>query len=323
VQQAYKEALHHFQDMLDIKPQGAAFDMHPSYNSSALARSLEVERYFEVQHHHAHFCSCLGENGIRGSALGVVLDGTGYGTDGALWGFELLKGDYQDFQRLAHLQYVPLPGADAAIKNPWRIAAAYLKHFLGLKGTRAAQKAFAKKSQELEIILWQLEEGFNIAQTCGCGRLFDAVAAFLGICLQSDYEGQAAAGLGEMAWAESKKRSFIKPYYLTFKEGIWDPTSLWYEICLDITKGVEPGKIALKFHFAVIEAVVEGVSWAVGQTGINTVALSGGVWQNRLFSTYVPEKLHQLGYTVLKHRFVPANDGGISLGQALIAAERW
>lgn len=320
VQNAFRENLDGWRKLLRVEPTLAACDPHPGYESSRLAQNLGLP-LFQVQHHHAHLASCLAENGSEGPALGLILDGTGAGEDGRAWGFELLAGDFTHYRRLAHLQYVPLPGGDLAVRKPWRTAVAYLSTFLGSEGEALALKLFGAYGPELEAVLLQLRRRLNTPEACGAGRLFDAVAAVCGLAAENTYDGQAAIELGELAAKNDKLAE--GSYHLPLLGDTWDPRPLWYELALDLTAGVSPGFIGVRFHRAVAKAVVEGAQTAREATGLNVVALAGGVWQNTLLLETVRKDLTDLAFQVLLPRQAPPNDGGLALGQAMIAAWRW
>lgn len=192
--------LRHMQKRLGVNPAIVAYDAHPDYASARVARQLAARAYVPVQHHHAHLAACLAENGLANeTVIGVLLDGSGYGTDGHLWGFEIFTGSYAGFQRRYHLAYVPLPGGAAAVRQPWRTAVAYLATFLGAAGKAYARTFFPGKNKELDVIARMAATGFNSPLSSGCGRLFDAVSALLGLCRENTCEGQAAMALAKAA----------------------------------------------------------------------------------------------------------------------------
>jgi len=304
------------QKLTDATPEIVAYDAHPEYASARVARRIPARAYFAVQHHHAHLASCLAENGLENEeVIGAVLDGTGYGTDGRLWGFEILTGNYDHFQRRFHLAYVPLPGGEAAIRRPWRAAAAYLLAFLGEEGRKYAGMIFPGKN--LDVIEKMVISGFNSPLSSGCGRLFDAVSAILGICLENTYEGQAAVELGE-AVPETADKDF-QPYPYEIIEGVIRPDKMLAEILNEKMAGVPVQSISARFHRTLVSMVGEAVGRVSAATGIKKVALSGGTWQNQYLFRTAKEFLSARGFKVLYHRQVPANDGGIALGQAMIA----
>ncbi|MBE0465769.1 MAG: carbamoyltransferase HypF [Candidatus Desulforudis sp.] len=311
-----------FQRLLDIEAEIVGYDMHPDYRSSRLAEKMPARARFAVQHHHAHLAACLADNGLEERAIGVILDGTGYGPDGTLWGFEVLTGDYLDFTREIHLAPVPLPGGEAAVRHPWRTAVAYLLSYLGEEGAAAAERRFGDRGRELEVVQRMLTRGFNTPPSAGCGRLFDAVAALAGVCTRSTYEGQAAIELGELVLEDARGRE-LPPYSYSIKEGVISASGTIAGVVEDLERGAAAAVIATRFHNTVLEMVREAVRRVSAATGLETVALSGGTWQNRYLFQRARETLPAEGFRVLTHRRVPANDGGLCLGQSMIAYRRW
>ena len=312
----------HWQRLLGVTPEIVAFDLHPDYKSAALARQIPAQKHFGVQHHHAHLAACLADNKVMDNeeVMGVILDGTGYGTDECLWGFEFLAGNYHSFKRRYHLAYVPLPGGEKAIRQPWRTAVAYLITFMGEEGAELAQSFFSGK--EVFLVARILESKLNLPLACGCGRLFDAVAALLGVCLENTYEGQAATELGELVLPIDEGVR-LKPYPYEIKREIISPTRLIREILNDRKKGVAATVIATKFHQTLSYLICDIISKLACETGLKKVALSGGSWQNRYLFQATRRQLTSQGYQVLYHKQLPANDGGIALGQAMVADRRW
>jgi hydrogenase maturation protein HypF len=312
----------HWQRLLGITPEIVAFDLHPDYKSSEVARQIPAQKHIGVQHHHAHLAACLADNKVEDDeeVMGVILDGTGYGTDGCLWGFEFLTGSYHSFKRRYHLAYVPLPGGEKAIRQPWRTAVAYLITFMGEEGTELAQSLFPDK--EVFLVARILESKLNLPLACGCGRLFDAVAATLGVCLENTYEGQAATELGELV-LPIEEGAMLKPYPYEIKGEIIRPTWLIREILNDQKKGVAVPVIVTKFHQTLSYLICDIINKLAGETGLKKVALSGGSWQNRYLFQAIRRQLTSQGYQVLYHKQIPANDGGIALGQAMVADRRW
>jgi len=252
----------------------------------------------------------------------VILDGTGYGPDGTLWGFEVLTGDYLGFKREMHLAPVPLPGGEAAVRQPWRTAVAYLLTGLGADGERVAGELFGTRGSELEVVCRMVRRGFNAPPSSGCGRLFDAVAALTGVCTRSSYEGQAAIQLGELILDDARGRE-LPPYPYSIEENVILAFGTIAAVVDDVARGVETAVIATRFHNTVLEMVRDAVRRVGAATGLKTVALSGGTWQNRYLFQRARETLAADGFRVLTHRQVPANDGGLCLGQAMIAYRRW
>lgn len=305
------------QKVTNIQPRTIAYDLHPHYGISALARKLPAKFRISVQHHHAHMAACMAENGLDQEVIGVICDGTGYGTDGCIWGFEILTGDYLGFERKYHLSYLPLPGGENAIKKAWRMGVAYLYQYLGQEGLELAFDLFPQKKSEIILTVKMLGQNFNSPLTSSCGRLFDAVSALLGICLENTYEGQAAVELGELAGAAVKGR-----YPFVMSDGVINPGPMIEGIVHDLRSGVDSGVIATLFHNTLIAMVIEAATRVGKQTGLDKVVLSGGSFQNKYFFLGVSQRLEDTGFRVYYHRQVPANDGGISPGQAMIAARR-
>lgn len=328
-QRAFKESLAGFCRLIRAEPEAVACDMHPDYHVSRLARSLPARYRAEVQHHHAHMAACMAENGLEGPVVGIILDGTGYGVDGRIWGFEILRGDYLDFTREYHLAYTPLPGGERAVKNPWLTAVSYLVTFLGEQGQMAAGRLFPERAGELKIVEKMVDSGVNSPPASSCGRLFDAVSAILGVCRENTYEGQAAIELGELVpWFPSEKdTSFIKvklnPYPFVIKGKAISPAAMLAEILDNLNRGMPPALVARRFHDTVAAMVVEAAGRVRERTGLNRVVLSGGCWHNRYLLGVAREVLRGKGFEVFYHRLVPPGDGGISLGQALVGYRRW
>jgi hydrogenase maturation protein HypF len=342
------ETLEHFQSTIDlyknlfnVDPELIAYDLHPDYLSTRYARELEEAgaKTIGILHHHAHIASCMAENGINSPVIGVVLDGTGWGNDGNIWGGEYVVADYNSFTRSAHLEYLPLAGGDTATKRPYRITAGYL---LSLLGDKALDKAISLSPQyynrfngestesfhsalsptECKIIKQQIQKKINTPQTSSMGRLFDAVSALIGVREVIDYEGQAAIEL-EMAAHAVEEHSDIGsyPYAIVDSDGmqIIKLADLFSAIIEDIAGKQPRESIAMKFHRTVANMSVDICRHLSEQTGIKKVALSGGVFQNRLLLRQLTALLEKDGFHVITHRLVPCNDGCISLGQAVIA----
>ncbi|MBN2186388.1 MAG: carbamoyltransferase HypF [Dehalococcoidia bacterium] len=333
------ETLEHFSHTISlykklfrIEPEIIAHDLHPNYLATKYAQQLGESglKLIPVQHHHAHIVSCMVDNGLQSPIIGVALDGTGMGGDGHIWGGEFMVADYQSFNRVGHLEYLPLPGGDAAIKRPYRIAIAYI---LSLLGESALNQGLAFMRQvgevEVEVIKRQIERKINTPLTSSMGRLFDAVSALTGIRSEVDYEGQAAVELEMAAYKAcpehdggiNNKESF--PYSMIEDNGIRivQLGALLSAIIEGLKQGISsPGRISVKFHNTVALMVSEVCRLIANETGINQIALSGGVFQNRLLLRKTVTSLEKGGFTVFTHQQVPCNDGGISLGQAVIAS---
>jgi hydrogenase maturation protein HypF len=286
--------------MLGVRPQLIAHDLHPDYHSTRWALEQDAET-LGVQHHHAHAASCLAEHGESGPALALVFDGTGYGADGTLWGGELLRCDLEGFERLAHLEPVPLPGGEAAIREPWRVAASYLE--------RAERPVPFKRWPEVRQSL-----KVNAPLSSGMGRLFDAIAAILGVREEVSYEGQAAIELEHLA-GETE----AAPYDCRVEDGLIHGHDLVAAVHDDLAAGRTREEIAAAFHEGVAQAAAASCAKVAEP---RTVVLSGGSFQNLRLLESTRARLAKLGLRVLTHRLVPPNDGGISYGQAAIAARR-
>ena len=299
-----------------------AHDLHPDYASTHVATALAAERGIArrvaVQHHHAHVAACVAEFGVRGPVIGVVFDGAGLGTDGAVWGGEFLVVDGANFTRSGHLAYVPLPGGDAAARRPWRAAAAHVARVNG-----AAQRLADIRPPDVGDDEWNLVQQLIVRpdrspRTSSVGRLFDAVASMLGVCHVASFEGEAAMRLEALAH-ERVTRSY--PVTLS-GGGCWtsDPASIVAEVATDLARGRDRAEIATAFHGAVRDLVVLGCERIREETGLDTVVLSGGVFANVLLAGSARDTLAARRFRVLVPRLVPVNDGGLSLGQAYIAA---
>jgi hydrogenase maturation protein HypF len=323
----FEKTLFLYKKLFRIQPEIVAYDLHPEYLSTKYALELDNRsshlRLVPVQHHHAHIVSCMADNKIESPVIGVALDGTGYGSDRRIWGGEFMVADYKGFQRLGHLEYLPLPGGAAAIKRPYRTATGYLVRLLG-DGSLYPRPDFLKHIDpvEIELIRQQLQTGLNSPLNSSMGRLFDAVSALIGIRGEIDYEGQAAVELEMAAYdAIGKVGDSDYPFSITGSDGvrIIQLKDLFTDIVEELHQGISKATIAAKFHNTVAKMICEMSRIIAGETGINQVALSGGCFQNRLLFRKVVPMLESAGLSVLVHRQVPCNDGGISLGQAVIA----
>jgi len=323
----FQNTLALYKKLFRIEPEIAAYDLHPEYLSTKYA--LELGNQFShlklvpVQHHHAHIASCMVDNKVKSPVIGVALDGTGYGSDGRIWGGEFLVADYKGFQRMGHLEYLPLPGGAAAIKRPYRTAIGYLLTLLG-DDSISPKLAFLKQvdAVEIELIKRQIQTGLNSPLASSMGRLFDTVSALLGIRGEIDYEGQAAVELEMAAYdAVDKVGNDSYPYSIIEHDGtnIIQLKELLSAIVGDLYNGVSKATISARFHNTVARMICEMCQLIAKSTGINQVALSGGVFQNRLLLRKVVPLLEPADFSVLTHKQVPCNDGGISLGQAVIA----
>ncbi len=324
------ETLEHFENtialyekMFRIKPEVLAADMHPDYLATKWAQArAEQEKLplVTVQHHHAHSVSCMVENGVTEPVIGVAFDGTGYGTDGHIWGGEFMTADYQGFKRRGHLEYLPLPGGAAAIKKPYRTAIGYLYTLLGEEVLTEGLPCLDRVDKiELELIKQQIDKKINSPLNSSCGRLFDAVAALSGVCGVINYDAQAAIEL-EMA-ASDERVEGAYPFTVTLNDDmrIIGLKELLAAIVSELKAGVPIAKISAKFHNTISQIIVKMCSELAEESGLKTVALSGGCFQNRRLLKQVTDELKRSRLKVITHHKVPCNDGGISLGQAVIA----
>jgi len=313
--------IEHMKRILDITPQALACDLHPDYLSTryALEQKEAGMDLVQVQHHHAHIVSCMAENRIQGKLIGLAFDGTGYGADGAIWGGEFLIADETGFDRAGHLAYVPLPGGAAAIREPWRMAASYLHTVFG-KSMRDLDLPMIREidAKKLAFVQDMMVKGVNCPRTSSMGRLFDAIAAMLGICYTVAYEGQAAMEL-EMLAADGELGSYPFEW---LSEGSYQilPHPIISGVVRDMEKHVSPAVISARFHRTII-CMTAALCRAIRQdSGLNRVALSGGVFQNAMLLKGLIRELSADRFKVFSQALVPTNDGGISLGQAVCAA---
>jgi len=315
--ESFRCAVDHLQSLLDLRPQIVAHDLHPHFFSTRFALELPQVRRVAVQHHHAHLASCLAENGIADEALGVIFDGFGYGADGHAWGGEFLLGGCAGYRRLGHLAYLPMPGGDAATREPWRMAFSALVRAYGRDLPRLP---FIDEIAERDrrILQQMMAKGINSPLTSSCGRLFDAVAALTGVRGRVGYEGQAALEL-EQAIAGDEEGSY--PLELTEKDGLLvvDPAPLIRAVVDDLRCRASVSVISARFHNALAATIGEVCRRLRAATGQERVVLSGGVFQNRYLTERASRELQASGFEVITHSLAPPNDGGLALGQAVIA----
>ncbi len=319
----FKEAIQHLERILEIQPQVIAYDLHPGYFSTKWALAQKNVQLVGVQHHHAHIASCMAENHLEGKVIGFALDGTGYGRDEKIWGGEVLIADYYDFQRAAHLDYVPMPGGQRAIGEPWRMAVGFLQHHFG-REFLGWKIPFVQNLNRLrtEILLRMMAQEVNAPQTSSCGRLFDAVAALVGLRDVVNYDAQAAIEL-EMAIAGSDSEGAY-PVDLNLRDGTWilDSKRLFRSIVDDLEQETPVAAISRRFHNGLVLAFKDVAQRLRNTSGLNRVCLSGGTFHNVYLLTHLQDALENDGFEVFTQREVPAGDGGLSLGQAIIAAHR-
>jgi hydrogenase maturation protein HypF len=341
---SFEEGVVHFERLFRVNPEAIAYDLHPDYLATryALARAQkESLPAFGVQHHHAHICACMAEHGLSGDhpVIGVSFDGTGYGEDGAIWGGEFLLANYAGYQRLAHLKYVPLPGGDKAIREPWRQALAWLAASgqeweedlppvsEALHGNVSRGQSRPSGAEVLRVLEHQLQTGINAPLTSSMGRLFDAAAALAGVRQVVNYEAQAAIEFESLAdQDEGGVYSFevLSPGagVSTSESWVISPAPVFQGIVEDLRRNVPVGRISARFHNGIAQMVLDVLVAMRNSLGVSTIALSGGVWQNLLLLQKTLTLLSQNNFHVLIHNLVPTNDAGISLGQAISTAYR-
>jgi hydrogenase maturation protein HypF len=348
-----------FKRILEVEPQLLAYDLHPDYFSTRWALSQTRLERVGVQHHHAHIASCMAENHLDGKVIGIALDGTGYGTDGAVWGGEVLLATYADFERIAHLDYVPMPGGAAAITEPWRMAVSYLhKHFgeafldldipfvrehdvgahrdaplhesareleagaHGLPPEAMRQAGHAPLRKRVAVLVRMADRGVNSPLTSSCGRLFDAVSALAGIRKRVNYEAQAAIELEAAIADEGEGAGY--PFEVQPDGSGWviDTRPMFAALVNDLKCGVPAGIVSRRFHEGFVEVLARVARLIRAKTGLQNICLSGGSFQNVFLLEHLKRRLEAEGLTVFTHSEVPCGDGGLSLGQALVAAHR-
>jgi hydrogenase maturation protein HypF len=317
----YQEALERMKRVLDVEPKVVAYDLHPDYLATRFAKILPTEGKIGVQHHHAHIASVMAEHHLEGPVIGVSFDGTGYGTDGQIWGGEFLLAEEGRFERLGHLAYLPMPGGEAAILEPWRMAVAYMQ-LSGFPVEECRNLLPGIGEESLKVVFRLAETRFNSPLTSSAGRLFDAAAALLGFQGQVTYEGQAACELEALVESADGGEPYPfaqvgeKPFEL-------DLRSMFRGMVDDLRRGEGKGTVAGKFHATLTRAIVDACAGLSRALDLKTVALSGGVFQNRILLESVRQKLLDMGLNPLSNQTVPVNDGGISLGQAWVALKWW
>src|SRR5215204_6535728 len=328
---SFKQGIEHYCTLFDVSPELIAYDLHPEYLSTKYARELEETGLpaVGVQHHHAHVASCLADNerSEEERVIGVALDGTGYGTDGAIWGGEFFEGSLEEgFTRRAHLEYAPLPGGSAAIRQPWRMALAQLIGLFGEAETLGLPLAAVRKAGErnVRLIARLVEHRLNTPLTSSAGRLFDAVAALIGVpgSARATYEGQAAIEL-ELTANGPTNRSY--PIRLRPEGDTWivETREIIAAVVEDLLSGRPASEISANFHRTMARIVAKICDKLRESGGVNAVALSGGTFQNMLLLTQSTNLLEEKSFVVHTHRRVPANDGGLALGQAILADKQF
>lgn len=327
-QRVFERAVAQLESITGVRPETLVRDRHPGYRSAGWAdRNAAHRPVVRVQHHHAHIAAAMAEHGLDGTrpVIGVAFDGTGHGDDGAVWGGEFLCADYDRFTRFGHLAYVPLPGGDAAVRRPYRMALAHLRA-AGIDWSDDLACTTACPPDELHVLERQLERGLNCVPTSSMGRLFDAVSSLAGVCHRAGYEAQAAVELEGAALHapadDTTAYAFALHASQESRDGAVraDPAPVLAAIVGDLRVGVEPALVAARFHRGVTGLVHRMCARARERHGLDTVALTGGVFANTLLSSACAAALREDGFTVLRHHLVPPNDGGLALGQLMVAA---
>lgn len=317
----YTESLDRFLRLFRVKPSLVVCDLHPDYLSTRFAETYAAMNgdlpLIRVQHHHAHLAACMAEHVLDEKVIGICLDGVGYGTDGHIWGFELMLCDLDNFERINHLEYVPQPGGDKATLEPWRMALSYLYQYVDHDIERS-DLSFIKQIgyEKINIVKTAIINKINTPLTSSAGRLFDAVAAMTGICLYSAFHAEAPMRLENMIDPDETGSYHFHP-----GETI-DPGPMIRDIVRDINNKVPPGKISTKFHRSVVNIIIQSAINLRAESGINKVVLSGGTFQNRFIMTETENGLFKNNFKVFTPSLYPSNDGGIALGQLMIAAKR-
>ncbi len=313
----YEQTIRQFIHLFRIKPALLAVDMHPDYISGKIAQNYPGLPLVRVQHHHAHIASCMAEHGLNEKVIGVALDGTGYGSDGNIWGAEFLVCDLVDYRRITHFDYVPLPGGDLATEEPWRMAVSYLYRLYGASLVNL-DLPFLKQTdpQKVELLIKMIEKKINCPLVSSTGRLFDAVSALLNLCFIAKFPAEGPMRLESIVQkGVPEKYTFQKKNTILFD-------SMFHEIIEDIQHGIDIRIISTKFHNTIISVIFDCLKEIRDQERIDKVVLSGGVFQNKYLLTGVESILESDGFKVYSHAAIPSNDGGVALGQLVIAAKR-
>jgi hydrogenase maturation protein HypF len=314
-----KQTVRHLETILEVSPRLLVHDLHPDYLTTQVAIAQDELPTLAVQHHHAHAVSCMAEHGLEGQVLGLALDGTGYGDDHCIWGGEILVVDERSYKRLGHLDYVPMPGGSAAIKEPWRMGVAYLWATFGEEVFQGKRSYLRRWDRERTRVLLQMMRGrVNSPLTSSCGRLFDAVAALIGLRDHIAYEGQAAIEL------EQCLEFTTETYQYEFAEVegrlLLSPTVIFAQVFEDAVSGVPASLISGKFHQALAAMFADACLHLSRLHGLDRVVLSGGVFQNVFLLENLEKRLKDSGMRVCSPELIPANDACISLGQAVVGA---
>lgn len=319
----YKQEMAHLLKWIDIPKQTAVIDMHRGYQVQNIVKEYDFAEVIEVQHHHAHMAACMDEHRIPGKAFGIILDGTGYGLDGHVWGFEIFYGDLVEFNRLAHLRYTPLPGGEKCIREPWRNAAAMFISLLGKEGLAYAKSIFTDKSTEIDVLHQMINRNLNTVYAGTCGRLFDAVSAMCSVTKVSSYDGEAAIRLAELV----DENMVFEAYSFELREEeilTIDFSNMFKQIAEDVLMGINVPLISGRFHETLVQTIATAMEklYLKNLTAEKVVVLSGGSIHNRYLRKRLTEELTARQFKIFFPEKVPCNDGGLSYGQMAVAAAK-
>ena len=320
----YRNELNHLLKWIQPNLEVGVIDCHPKYETREIVKEFSFKEIVEVQHHHAHMAACLADNEIEDEAFAIILDGTGYGLDGNIWGFEVFYGDCKSFQRLAHLQYTALPGGEACIREPWRNAVGMLVSLLEEEGYELSEQLFPAYKQALPVLRKMIEKEMNTVYAGTCGRLFDAVSSMIGLCDKSTYDGEAAITLSELAQLNLLTETYSYEIKQNEQKLIFDFSRMLVEIAKDVIRGKDVKEISTAFHETIVQALVDGIK-QLQQTFPQfnkKIVLSGGSFHNRYLKERLIDDLSAAGFEVFTHRRIPCNDGGLSYGQLMVAAAK-
>lgn len=315
----YAESFQRFRQMFRISPTLVVTDLHPDYLSTRFAEEFAAAGelpVIRVQHHHAHIASCMAEHNLDEEVIGISMDGVGLGTDGNIWGFEVMKASLEGFERLAHLDYVPQPGGDLATGEPWRMAVSFIEKYAPGQCEYASLPFFQEAGEEkIDLVRRAMKLGINSPLTSSAGRLFDAVAALTGVCTKSSFHAEAPMRL------ENLVDTGHRDYYEINVGSLIHPGMMIHRILEDLSEKIPVPVISARFHRALVNAIVKSALFSRDHSGLTTVVLSGGVFQNRFLLTNALRELKNFGFRVYTQRLVPSNDGGLALGQLAVAAK--
>jgi hydrogenase maturation protein HypF len=320
----FEETLSNLKAVFNIEPGFIFYDMHPDYIITRWAKEKDMKG-FPVQHHEAHIAACIAENSIEGDVIGIALDGTGYGTDGNIWGGEIFTGNLENFKRVAHMRYIPMPGGEMAIKEPWRMAVSVLMHSSGNSMDYIIERWGRIGA---DSIIAMISKNINSPLTSSCGRLFDAAGSIIGGFDKATFEAEAAIGLEVLSFNRPRETGRYSYNIVSENENIIPPMiiidfkNIFNELLEDIRKGKDKRTLAFLFHNTIASAITEAVLNISDSSNIKDICLSGGVFQNKIFTEMIIKKLSDAGLNVFTHRILPPNDGSISLGQAAIGGWR-